>query len=150
MCRFFFVFDDLVTDWFDYLPSFFFAGSAEVAGEATDAVVWATGALGWATTGAWTGLTGAAFTTGVGAACTTGVGAATSTGCGVLDRLRSRSSLISVGAASIVSWIFFKIFANESWPEWEENKYKINDWTVAAAHESFEAYLSSRFDQLPN
>lgn len=111
------VFDGLIFDCFDYLPSFFFAGSADVAGEA---VGWATGAIGCATD-----ALGCATT---GAACTTGAGVATSTfgstiGWGVRDRLRSRCSLTSADGVSIVCWIFFKILSNESWPEWKERKH---------------------------
>lgn len=101
-----------------YLPSFFLggAGDASLVSLATDAT---TGVGAW-TVGA-EATTGDACTTAAGAgACTTAAGAgATGAGTtsGVFDRLRSRSSMTSAGGFSIVSWIFFKMLSNESWPK---------------------------------
>lgn len=112
-----------------------FSCTTEVsAAFSTGAGAFTTGA-GADTTGAGADTTGAgADTTGIGADSTgsgafTTVTGATSTGlatctvigssigCGVRDRLRSRCSLTSIGGDSMVSWIFFKILSNESWPE---------------------------------
>lgn len=84
----------------DYLPSFFLGGTGgSDFGAGSDVT----------TAGVFSTTAEAAFT-GSGAAGAIGC----STGCGVVDRLRSRSSMTSVGGFSIVSWIFFKMLSNES------------------------------------
>lgn len=76
------------------------------------------GAIGAA---ALTGATGASATlTGTAAAATTSMGfSGLASLCGVLERdlLRSCTSTISAGGASIVPWIFFQMLSNESWPD---------------------------------
>lgn len=94
---------------FDYLPSFFLAGKSATTGAGTEGAEACTGAVAGAET--WTeALTGADDATTAGAAETFG-------GEGDFERLCSRCSLISADGFSMVSWIFFKILSNESWPE---------------------------------